>query len=285
MVRIGTMQGRLVSSYDGRIQCFPRYNWADEFARARDVGFDCIEWLYDVHDAEANPLRRPGGIRRVLEVSARSGVAVSSICAHCFVENPIVCAAGQIHPSANDTLCWLIGKAAELGGVPLVIPLEESRHLLDQASQEQLLAVLEGAMPLAESAGVEIDVESTLPPAQLARLLARLPHPLLKVNYDSGNGAGMGYAVGEEFATYGPRIGRIHVKDKLLAGPNVPLGTGVADFKALASCVREMGYTGDYILEVARCPVGEELAYARRNHQFIVQNILEAGIHYEEPTI
>jgi L-ribulose-5-phosphate 3-epimerase len=282
MARIGNMQGRLVPSYDGRIQCFPRNDWQAEFALARDAGFDCIEWLYDVHDAEANPLRKPGGIGEILAVSARTSVAVSAICAHCFVENPIVCQPGRIDPAATASLSWLIGKAGELG-VPLVIPLEENRHLQDRASQEVLLAFLEKALPLAEAAGVELDVESTLPPADLANLLARLPHRLLKVNYDSGNGAGMGYAVRDEFASYGQRIGRIHIKDKLLAGPNVPLGTGVADFRQLAAAVRTIGYTGDYTLEVARCAVGEELDYARCNRRFIVDNILDAGAAHDEP--
>jgi hexulose-6-phosphate isomerase len=84
----------------------------------------------------------------------------------------------------------------------------------------------------------------------------------------------MGYTVREEFASYGQRIGRIHIKDKLLAGPNVPLGSGVADFQALAVALRAIDYTGDYTLEVARSAVGDEVEYARQNRRFIVENIL-----------
>ncbi len=283
MARIGSMQGRLVPSYDGRLQCFPRYAWAEEFARAAEIGFDFIEWLYDLHDAEANPLGRREGICEIREVSLRTGVAVSAICAHCFVEKPIIAEPGQVHPAAEEALAWLIRRAGELGAVPLVIPLEEHRYLKEQASQDALLHFLERAMPWAAAAGVELDVESTLPPADLARLLARLPHPLLKVNYDSGNGAGMGYSVGEEFACYGPRIGRIHVKDKHLSGPNVPLGTGAADFRALARCAREAGFSGDFTLEAARCSAGEEIECARRNRRFVLENILEAGTVHAEP--
>jgi hexulose-6-phosphate isomerase len=283
MVRIGSVQGRLVPSYDGRLQCFPRRAWAEEFARAAEIGFDFIEWLYDLHDAEANPLGRREGIGEILKVSLRTGVAVSAICAHCFVEKPIICQPGQAHPAAQEMLSWLIRQAGELGAVPLVIPLEENRYLQQPASQDALLHVLERAVPLAAAAGVELDVESTLPPADLARLLARLPHPLLKVNYDSGNGAGMGYSVREEFACYGPRIGRIHVKDKKPSGPTVPLGTGAADFRALAHCTRDAGFNGDFTLEAARCSAGEELEYARRNRRFVLENILEAGTACEEP--
>ena len=276
------MQGRLVASYNGRVQCFPRYNWEAEFERGGDVGFDCIEWLYDVNDAEANPLSHGQGVREILRVAARTGVAVSAVCAHCFVENPIVCEPNTIHPTAKLTLAWLIGKAGELGSVPLVIPLEENRYLRDQASQEMLLKVLEVALPLAEAAGVELDVESTMVPADLAKMLGRLPHSLLKVNYDSGNSAGMGHVIREEFASYGPRIGRVHIKDKQFAGPNVPLGTGAADFPALARCIRNIGYSGDCTLEVARCAAGEELEYARHNRRFIVENVLEPGAVHDQ---
>jgi hexulose-6-phosphate isomerase len=283
MIRIGSMQGRLVPSYDGRIQCFPRYEWAEEFARAAEIGFDFIEWLYDLHDADVNPLGEREGICEILEVSLGTGVAVSAICAHCFVEKPIIWAPGRAHPAAQEMLSWLIRQAGELGGVPLVIPLEEHRYLQEQTSQDALLHVLERAIPLAAAARVELDVESTLPPADLARLLARLPHPLLKVNYDSGNGAGMGYSVRDEFACYGPRIGRIHVKDKQRSGPNVPLGSGAADFRALAHCIRGAGFGGDFTLEAARCSAGEEIDYARRNRRFVVENILQAGTAYEQP--
>jgi hexulose-6-phosphate isomerase len=283
MARIGSMQGRLVPAYDGRIQCFPRYRWAEEFAGAAEIGLDFIEWLYDLHDAEANPLGKSAGIGEILEVSLRTGVAVSAICAHCFVEQPIICEPGRVHPAAQQRLSWLIRQAGDLGAVPLVVPLEEHRYLQEATSQDALLGVLERATALAAAAGVELDVESTLPPADLARLLARLPHPLLKVNYDSGNGAGMGYAVREEFACYGPRIGRIHVKDKRPSGPSVPLGSGAADFRALARAVREAGFRRDFTLEAARCSAGEEIEYARRNRRFVMENILEAPAAYAQP--
>ena len=46
-------------------------------------------------------------------------------------------------------------------------------------------------------------------------MLNALPHPVIKVNYDSGNSASLGYSVTEEFAAYGNRIGSIHIKDRL----------------------------------------------------------------------
>jgi len=99
--------------------------------------------------------------------------------------------------------------------------------------------------------------------------LEEVGHPLLKVNYDSGNSASLGYAPQEEFAAYGAKIGSVHIKDRVLGGGTVPLGQGNADFTALFRCLKEIGYSGDYILQVARSKDGEESAWAARNLEFL----------------
>ena len=92
---------------------------------------------------------------------------------------------------------------------------------------------LNAAMPFAEETGVELHLETSLGPAEFAKLLDGIPHPKLKVNYDSGNSASLGYAPADEFAAYGDRIGSVHIKDRVLNGGTVPLGTGDTDFPAL----------------------------------------------------
>ena len=53
-------------------------------------------------------------------------------------------------------------------------------------------------------------------------LLDEIPHPLVKVNYDSGNSAALGYRPFDEFAAYGDRVGSFHIKDRLLGGGRSP---------------------------------------------------------------
>jgi hexulose-6-phosphate isomerase len=88
---------------------------------------------------------------------------------------------------------------------------------------------------------------------------------MLKVNYDSGNSASLGYAVKEEFAAYGKAVGSIHIKDRKRGASTVPLGTGAAELTGLAECVREAQYKGDFTLQVARGTAGEEVAWAKQN--------------------
>lgn len=55
-MRIGTMQGRLLLPQDGEFQCFPGNNWEQEFPNAQTAVWESIEWIYDVHGEDVNPI-------------------------------------------------------------------------------------------------------------------------------------------------------------------------------------------------------------------------------------
>ena len=48
----------------------------------------------------------------------------------------------------------------------------------------------------------------------------------MRVNYDSGNSASLGYRPRDEFAAYGSRVGSVHLKDRRLGAGTAPLGRG-----------------------------------------------------------
>jgi hexulose-6-phosphate isomerase len=96
-----------------------------------------------------------------------------------------------------------------------------------------------------------------------------LPERVVKVNYDSGNSASLGYVVKEEFAAIGNNIGSVHIKDRICGGGTVPLGCGNADFAAVFENLRQISYSGDFTLQVARGKVGDEVNWARHNVDFL----------------
>ena len=53
---IGIMQGRLSPQATGHLQAFPWKTWELEFERARAIGFDCLEWLFEADSFEKNPI-------------------------------------------------------------------------------------------------------------------------------------------------------------------------------------------------------------------------------------
>jgi len=278
MAGIGIMQGRLVPPYPGRFQCFPKDNWQDEFALAREAGLTCIEWIVDGFGLETNPMVVEGGLDLIRAAAAGSGVAVRSICADYFMEQPLVRATVQQRRERLGFLGRLLAQGSALGVGRVVIPFVDASRIDTPAEMTEVVAILGEALDLAESSRVELHLETSLSPEAFSELLGRLPHPLLKVNYDSGNSASLGYAPGEEFQAYGERIGSIHIKDRILGGGTVALGTGGADLPSLWRAIRSIHYQGDFILQAARGLAGGECQLARQNRLFVEKALLGEGM-------
>jgi len=276
MTHIGIMQGRMVPPTDNRIQCFPRERWADEFELTAQAGLDCIEWIYDLYGAEVNPLTTASGLKKLRELSQRYKVKILSICADYFMDKPLVRAGQMELQDRLSTLYWLLEQGRLIGINRMVIPFVDASRIDTQDEFDGVVMLLQSVLEQARQVGIEIHLETSLTPSRFAELLSRLPDPLLKVNYDSGNSSSLGYAPREEFAAYGERVGSVHIKDRLLGASTVPLGTGDADFPALAESLRKVAYKGDFILQVARGANGDEVAWAKQNRAFVVKNFISA---------
>ena len=269
MTRIGIMQGRLVPPVNDKIQAFPREPWAEEFDLAAVVQLDCIEWIYDRYGEDANPLCTAVGIARLQELIARSGVAVHSLCADYFMDEPLVRATDSERAKRLRKLEWLLGQCQQLGITRIVLPFVDQSAITTPAEERSVVEYLQRVLPKAERLGVELHLETSLPPQAFRAFLARLPHPYLKVNYDSGNSASLGHKPQEEFAAYGERIGSVHIKDRKRGGGTVPLGSGDTDFSDVFDGLRAFDYAGDFILQVARGTPGDEVAWAKQNRAFV----------------
>src|SRR5438552_10366739 len=262
------MQGRLLPPQEGRFQSFPRAGWDREIELANQAGLDCIKWIDDGYGEGENPLWREGGIGRMRELCRKSSVEVRSICADWFMENPLLrCSEPELR-ARLDRLKRLIGLAAEAGIGRIVLPFVDNSRMRDVAEQTAVVRALAEVAPLAEVAHVELHMETDLSPQPFAAFMARLP-PIFRVNYDSGNSSGLGYQAADEFAAYGARVGSVHIKDRVLNGTTVALGTGSANFSSLFRALAESRYRGDFILQAARGEPGGEVELARRNRAFV----------------
>jgi hexulose-6-phosphate isomerase len=269
VTRIGIIQGRLLPPVNGKIQAFPRENWEEDFRLAAAAQLDCIEWIYDSHSEGVNPVGTDSGIVRMNEVIAHCGVAVHALCADYFMDKPLVRGAQGERKRRLDKLEWLLCQCSKVRIERIVLPFVDESAITTPAEEKALAECLRRVLPVAERLGVELHLEAALSPEALQMFLARVPHPLLKVNYDSGNSASLGYRPQDEFAAYGERIGSVHIKDRKRGGGTVPLGTGDTDFPATFSGLRALDYTGDFILQVARGITGNEVAWAKRNRSFV----------------
>lgn len=270
MPRLGIMQGRLVPPQPGSIQCFPRDRWREEFALAAEAGLQAIEWIDDVRGADVNPLATDAGIGEMQTLSRQHGVAVVSLCADYFLDRPIVSASPAAVFELTARLNWLVTRCGLAGITRVVLPFVDAARIDTPADVQRLLDVVAGVKAACAAAGIELHLETALAPHDFARVLDRIPEAWVRVTYDSGNSASLGYDVTSELAAYGERIGSVHIKDRVNGGGTVPLGSGDADLPTLLAGLARLGYQGDYVLQVARGADGHEVEWARRNRLVLV---------------
>lgn len=267
--RIGIMQGRLVPPEGDRFQAFPRERWADELALAESVPIAFIEWIHDAYGETVNPLFNEPAL--LVELAARYHLDQRSICADWFMDYPLLrCSAPELDERIG-ALQHLLSAAKSIHVHRIVLPFVDASRLSVRKDEDILVGIIERLLPTIELLGVEVHLETDLAPETFCSLLERIPHPMIKVNYDSGNSASSGFSVAEEFSAYGNRIGSVHIKDRLLNGGTVALGRGGADFEALFRNLKAIHYLGDFTLQTARGQVGNEVALARQNLAFIRQ--------------
>lgn len=249
---IGVMQGRLLPKYLGRYQAHPVNTWPQEFARAAELGLQCIEFILDFEGAEANPLLREGGIEEILRCVENSGVSVHTVCADYFMEAPLHHPDHDVAAHSQHILMLLLKHGQKLGLTDIVIPCVDQSSFSDRSAQDRFVQVLNSVLEAAEDSRINLSLETDLPPEPFAALLQRFDSKRVTVNYDTGNSAALGYSPGEELACYGDRISDIHIKDRILGGGSVILGSGDTQFDSFFATLTSLNYQGPFILQAYR---------------------------------
>jgi hexulose-6-phosphate isomerase len=172
----------------------------------------------------------------------------------------------------------LIEHIAAIGATCVEIPCVDASSLRNRQEEDALLAALEEVAPTADRFGIDIALETDLPPQPFRDLLERTG-PILFANYDIGNSASLGYDAEQEIAILGDRIRNVHVKDRVRGGTTVPLGEGDADFDAAFRALAAVGYEGDFVLQTARHPDDVD---AIRRYQDMLRGWVTA---YLEPAV
>ena len=271
---LGIMQGRLSPPEDGRFQSFPRNSWRHEIARAKDAGLAYIEWIHDEYGRSANPIFSSAGLAEMDALKLQYGIATPALCGDWFMDFPLIRCSSEEREERERHLHELIPVAARIGAQKIVLPFVDNSKMTTDEEKQAVVEILQRALPLAERHGVELHLEADFNPADFAAFLAKIPHPMLKVNWDSGNSSGLGYVASEEFAAYGDRIGSVHIKDRYRkpGGGGVetrPLGTGSADFDDVFAAIRSIGYTGGLTLQVARGVDNDEVRFLQGQLAFL----------------
>lgn len=279
---IGTMQGRLLSKYNGRYQAHPVGYWQEEFYRAQELGLDLIEFILDLNDWQKNPLVHDEGLSEIESVIRETGVAVKTICADYFMLAPIFGVSDSELKQNLSVLENLTKNANRLGVSDIGIACLEKTSLLgNRQFQQELVRNLTALLPLAEKLRVNFSLELDLDPKELHDFISEFNSPRVTVTYDTGNSASFGYDPLEELSVYGNKITDIHIKDRLLNGGSVILGTGNTRFDSFLKALGKLNYSGPIILQAFRDDEGmtifkEQLRWAK--NKFVEYNF-QLGIN------
>lgn len=266
---IGIMQGRL-SKYDGyHIQSFPAETWDIEFMLANKAGLKCIEWVYRQESESKNPLATETGIQEVKKVINQSNIKIWAITADYYMSNRLISHEGIIQKDVIRHLFWLLNQAAMIGANHVMIPFVDDSKLTSQNEIDAMVRMLKTICPVLEATGIELHMETDLEKDIWKSVLMEAEHPMIKICYDVGDRACLGYNPSEELTTLGPWIGSVHIKDRVQGGVTVPLGQGNADFKTFFRDIFKTQFSGPFILQVAREQNISELDLAIRNRKFV----------------
>jgi hexulose-6-phosphate isomerase len=257
------MQGRLSPVIGGKIQCFPWPYWREEFVVAQSEGWSVMEWTLDAVRLHENPLMTTAGRREIRALCSEYGVAVPSVTGDCFMQAPFFKAEGRTRRLLLDDLVRVLESCADLRISLAVVPLVDNASLEDSAEEAALITGMEEVAGLLRSEDIRVLFELDLSPTRARVLMDQLDEVTFGINYDIGNSAALGYERADELAAYGHRIVNVHVKDRVIAGDTVPLGTGAADLPGTLRALREHGYRGRYILQTARAADGDHVGALR----------------------
>jgi L-ribulose-5-phosphate 3-epimerase len=276
---LGIMQGRLLPKYNNRFQAHPLGYWQNEFFLAEELGLGYIEFILDFNDYKQNPLMSSTGISEISGIIQKSGVGVRSVCADIFMEAPLHSSNYEVAESSIVILENLIINSARLGVTDIVIPCVDQSSLKDEYDQEKLIKNLLKPIELASKYNIHLALETDLPPIPFLDLLNELKSDVVKVNYDIGNSASLGFNIFEEFELYGDRISDIHIKDRILAGGSVILGTGNANFTSFFDVFSKIDFKGPLIMQVYRDDEGIEV-FKKQLNWFKTKMKNEYGCNY-----
>ena len=265
MNTLGVLQGRLTASQGRGIQFFPHEHWREEFALARSINLDCIEWLVEREEREQNPLFSEKGVAEINELKKMYRIETPSV--HGFYSKE------KEYPKV---IAHLFEKAAAIGARTVLVSFFKENVLTSDEARAAAVVQLTPVIAEAKRQGVRIGVETELAAPALLPFIESFKSDAVGVYYDIGNMVSMGIDVLADIRALGSRIYGVHIKDRPRdGGKSVPLGEGASDFPAIFRVLKEVGYPGPYIFQGARKEGVDDVMLNARYRDYVASLLRE----------
>jgi len=269
MNKIGIMQGRVLPQRLDHLQIFPISNWQEEICRVDELGFDCIELLFDKELILSKLLNDVDNLKSLkIELdSTINNFAAESICVDYLSSIPVL--NSETEHLFHQEIVKLIDNVKGTTIDVLIIPFCDANFVRTKKDLQLVLEWIEEKKKdeIASESNIILALELSLTAIQIQSAFNRHSFKNIAICFDLGNARGAGYCPEEEISVLNTLIAHVHIKDKKVNGPNVMLGEGDVNFSACFKSLKEIGYEGQFILETAYVisPVTE----AKKNLQFI----------------
>lgn len=199
----------------------------DPFASARALALDGVEVRFGPQDAESHAFLEAGTAAAWRSRARAAGLALPSVYAGYIASHPPSHPDPDVRRRSADVLARVVEAAAEAGARTVVLPLFAAAEPRDDLAVTSLAAALAPLAERAAAVGLALGLETTLPVAALLELLRRLDRVAVRVAYDVGAAAALGYDPAADLKLLGPAVCQLRVRDCTPDGRRVLLGQGV----------------------------------------------------------
>jgi L-ribulose-5-phosphate 3-epimerase len=247
--RIGVMQGRLSARPADRLQAFPHATWPEEFAAAKRLGFDFLEWIFEAPRAAENPIASSAGRAAIIACARESGLPVGSVCGDYFMLQRLAGGSAAERSRNVEVLTELIGWTREIGAARILLPLLETSAVDSPELEAHVVESLQRVGDALDAHDVRLGLEMEIPGADYAALIERIGHPKIRAYYDVGNSTAQGFDIAEDVRPLLPLLEAVHVKDRVRHGTSRRFGEGAANFAGFFARLAASGYRGDFLVQ------------------------------------
>jgi hexulose-6-phosphate isomerase len=167
----------------------------------------------------------------------------------------------------------IIEAMSKIGAQILVIPLVDNSSI--SKNREMDLDFFANLKSSLKRNNVRVAFELDLNPVDARNFINQFEAKYFGINFDMGNSASLGYSPEAEISNYGDRIINVHVKDRILGGHTVALGSGNVDFKVVVEQLKKVSFQGNFIMQTARASDDNHSAELMRNIDFFEGVLLE----------
>lgn len=262
------VQGRTLPQENNLLQSFPS-KWKNEFPLLSSLGFDGIEWIYDKYSENTNPILTSDGRKEMKNLSYNNNIQLENIVFDWFIEFPLF-VDEKLSPNTCNKLKSLIILSANVGFKKIIFPILESNNISTSKMTHEFINFCKNTLaPLLNEYDIEFHLETSLSPSEELELLQSIDHPKFFLCFDMGNSASLGFEPSASLDLIQNFLGSVHIKDRLLDGGSVHLGTGAVDFHQVFSKLQQINFSGPFSFQCFRDADSNNVSLLKQYLKFI----------------